>query len=150
MTRPLVSVIVPTYNRPEMLVDCLKSIQYQTYKNVETIVVNDGGVDVKKIIDPLNQQIKITSLEHPANRGMAAARNTGIAVARGKYIAYLDDDDSYLPHHVATQVDFLQNNDCKVAYTDAHRAHIKTVNGRDAVIRRDVSYSIDFDSDRML
>jgi len=147
---PLVSVIVPTYNRPEMLADCLRSILHQTYPNVEIIVVNDGGVDVKKIIDSLNQQNKITSLAHPSNRGMAAARNTGVAVARGKYLAYLDDDDSYLPHHIETLVSFLENNDCKVAYTDAHRAHINTINGRDTVQRRDVPYSIDFDSDRML
>jgi glycosyltransferase involved in cell wall biosynthesis len=147
---PLVSVIVPTYNRPEMLAGCLRSILNQTYPNVEIIVVNDGGADVKKIIESLNQQNKITSLEHHANRGMAAARNTGIAVAKGKYIAYLDDDDSYLPHHIETLVSFLENSDCKAAYTDAHRAHIKTINGREAVKRRDVPYSIDFDSDRML
>jgi glycosyltransferase involved in cell wall biosynthesis len=150
MTRPLVSVVVPTYNRPEMLEGCLRSILDQTYPNVEIIVVNDGGADVKKIIDSLNQQNKITFLEHPANRGMAAARNTGIAAARGKYLAYLDDDDSYLPHHIDTLVNFLENSDCKVAYTDAYRAHIKTINGRKAVKSRDVAYSIDFDSDRML
>jgi glycosyltransferase involved in cell wall biosynthesis len=147
---PLVSVIVPTYNRPGMLADCLKSIQSQTYQNVEAIVVNDGGVDVKKIIESLNRQNQITLLEHHANRGMAAARNTGIGVARGKYLAYLDDDDSYLPHHIETLVSFLENNDCKVAYTDAHRVHIKTIDGQDALQRRDVPYSIDFDSDRML
>src|SRR3990172_13369562 len=79
---PPVSVIVPTYNRPEMLAVCLRSILHQTYPNVEIIVVNDGGVDVKKIIDSLNQRNKITSLAHPSNRGMAAARNTGVAVAR--------------------------------------------------------------------
>jgi glycosyltransferase involved in cell wall biosynthesis len=150
MTPSLVSVIVPTYNRPEMLEECLRSILHQTYPNIEIIVVNDGGVDVRKVIDPLNRQNTITFLEHPANRGMAAARNTGIAVARGKYLAYLDDDDSYLPHHIETLVGFLENNDCKVAYTDAHRAHIKTINGRDAVQRRDLPYSIEFDSDRML
>jgi len=150
MLAPLVSVIVPTYNRPEMLADCLRSILNQTYPNVEIIVVNDGGVDVRKIIDPLNQHNKIISLEHPVNRGMAAARNTGIAVARGKYLAYLDDDDAYLPHHIETLVSFLENNDCKVAYTDAHRAHRKTINGRDTVQKRDVPYSIDFDSDRIL
>jgi glycosyltransferase involved in cell wall biosynthesis len=150
MTRPLVSVIVPTYNRPEMLAGCLRSILNQTYPTVEIIVVNDGGVDVKKTIDSLNQQYKIALLQHPANRGMAAARNTGIAVARGKYIAYLDDDDSYLPHHIETLVNFLENNDCKAAYTDAYRTHIKTINGKDTVERQDVPYSIDFDSDRML
>jgi glycosyltransferase involved in cell wall biosynthesis len=133
-----------------MLADCLKSIQSQTYQNVEAIVVNDGGVDVKKIIESLNRQNQITLLEHHANRGMAAARNTGIGVARGKYLAYLDDDDSYLPHHIETLVSFLENNDCKVAYTDAHRVHIKTIDGQDALQRRDVPYSIDFDSDRML
>jgi glycosyltransferase involved in cell wall biosynthesis len=150
MTPSLVSVIVPTYNRPEMLGDCLRSILHQTYPNIEIIVVNDGGVDVKKVIDPLNRQNQITSLEHTANRGMAAARNTGIAAARGKYLAYLDDDDSYLPHHIETLVNFLEKNDCKVAYTDAHRAHRKTINGRDVVQRRDLPYSIDFDSDRIL
>jgi glycosyltransferase involved in cell wall biosynthesis len=150
MLAPLVSVIVPTYNRPEMLAGCLRSILNQTYPNVEIIVVNDGGVDVKKVIDPLNEKNTITFLEHPVNRGMAAARNTGIAVARGKYLAYLDDDDTYLPHHIETLVSFLENNDCKVAYTDAHRAHRKTINGRDTVQKRDVPYSIDFDSDRIL
>jgi glycosyltransferase involved in cell wall biosynthesis len=147
---PLVSVIVPTYNRPGMLAGCLRSILHQTYPNVEIVVVNDGGTDIRKIIDPLNQQNKITSLEHHSNRGMAAARNTGIAAAKGKYIAYLDDDDSYLPHHIETLVSFLENSDCIVAYTDAHRAHIKTINGREAVKKRDVPYSFDFDSDRML
>lgn len=150
MTRPLVSVIVPTYNRPGMLADCLRSILHQTYPNIEIIVVNDGGVDVRMVIDPLNRQNKITSLEHPANRGMAAARNTGIAAARGKYLAYLDDDDTYLPHHIETLVSFLEKNDCKVAYTDARRAHRKTISGRDAVHRRDLPYSIDFDGDRIL
>lgn len=147
---PLVSVIVPTYNRPEMLSGCLESILGQTYPNIEIIVVNDGGVDVRKIVDSLNRQGKITPLAHSANRGMAAARNTGIAAARGKYLAYLDDDDSFLPRHIEILAGFLETSDFRVAYTDAYRVHRKTIRGKDTVKKRDVPYSIDFDGDRLL
>jgi len=147
---PLVSVIVPTHNRPDLLVASLQSILDQTYKNHEIIVVNDCGVDVAGIVGGLNQQGNITYIRHDRNRGLAAARNTGIKLARGKYLAYLDDDDLFYPDHLETLVDCLESTDFRVAYTDAHRAHQEKQYGRYVTTERDVPYSNEFDPDRLL
>jgi GT2 family glycosyltransferase/Flp pilus assembly protein TadD len=147
---PLVSVIVPTYNRPDMLVETLRSILNQTYSNYEIIIVNDAGVDVENVVTFLNQAGRMTYVRHGRNLGLAAARNTGIKMAKGKYIAYLDDDDLYYPDHLETLLQFLESSEYKVAYTDACRAHQKKVNGRYAVVKQDVPYSFDFDDDRIL
>jgi len=117
---------------------------------MEIIVVNDAGIDVKEIIDSLNRKGNILYAAHPGNRGIAAARNTGIGMATGKYVAYLDDDDVYYPEHIETLVSALENSDYKVAYTDANRGHQRALNGRHAVTRRDVPYSSEFDYDRIL
>jgi GT2 family glycosyltransferase/MoaA/NifB/PqqE/SkfB family radical SAM enzyme/Flp pilus assembly protein TadD len=149
-TTPLVSVIVPTYNRPNQLVIALKSVLGQTYKNLELIVVNDAGTDVENVVSSLRESQPITYIKHGKNRGLAAARNSGIKLARGKYIAYLDDDDLFYPRHVETLVAFLESGEYKVAYTDAYRAHQEKKNGEYVVIKRDVPYSFDFDYDRIL
>lgn len=146
----MVSVIVSTYNRPNMLVQALRSILDQTCKNVEIIVVNDGGVDVEDTITRLNHKNSITYIRHSRNRGSAATRNTGIKVARGKYIAYLDDDDVFYPDHLETLVNFLESSDYEVAYTDAYRAIQEKKDGEFQVTSRDVPYSVDFDYDLIL
>ncbi|MGA1874719.1 MAG: glycosyltransferase [bacterium] len=147
---PMVSVIVPTYNRPDMLADALKSILDQSYQNFEIIVVNDAGIDVENIVTSLNHEGTITYIKHSRNRGLAAARNTGIKVARGKYIAYLDDDDLFYPDHMKTLITFLDGNDYRIAYTDAHRAHQKKNEGKYITLEKDVPYSFDFDCQKML
>jgi radical SAM protein with 4Fe4S-binding SPASM domain len=120
---PLVSVIVPTHNRPEMLVEALQSVLNQTFQDFEILVVNDAGADVRQVVEALNGSGKITYLEHDTNRGLGAARNTGIQHARGKYIAYLDDDDRFYPEHLETLANFLESSHYLVAYTDAYQAH---------------------------
>jgi GT2 family glycosyltransferase/MoaA/NifB/PqqE/SkfB family radical SAM enzyme/Flp pilus assembly protein TadD len=147
---PLVSVIVPTYNRPNQLAVALKSVLEQTYKNLELIVVNDAGSDVENVVSSFQGSQPITYIRHGKNRGLAAARNSGIKLARGKYIAYLDDDDVFYPHHIETLVAFLESSEYKVAYTDAYRAYQEKKNGEYVVIKRDVPYSFDFDYDRIL
>ena len=147
---PLVSVIVPTYNRPDMLVATLQSILDQTYKNHEIIVVNDCGVDVASIVGWLNQQGNITYVKHDRNRGLAAARNTGLKLAQGKYITYLDDDDLFYPHHLETLVTFLETSEYQVAYTDALRAHQAKDKGRYVTTGRDLPYSHDFNADHLV
>lgn len=148
--RPTVSVIVPTHNRPAQLAETLKSILVQSWHDFEIIVVNDAGVDVSPIIGHLNQGNRITSLRHHANRGLAAARNTGIRAAAGKYIAYLDDDDLFYPQHLEMLVTFLEATSFKVAYSDAYRAHQELRDGKYEVTGRDLPYSFDFDYDRIL
>jgi MoaA/NifB/PqqE/SkfB family radical SAM enzyme/Tfp pilus assembly protein PilF len=147
---PLVSVIVPTYNRPDQLKDAIGSIQSQTYKNIEILVVNDNGVDVGERLASMNTGGRITYIRHSRNRGLAAARNTGIRSSKGKYIAYLDDDDIFYPEHIQTLVGFLEKNQSSVAYTDAYRAWQRLENGRCVTFKKDVPYSFEFDYDRIL
>ncbi|MEW6387209.1 MAG: glycosyltransferase family 2 protein [Thermodesulfobacteriota bacterium] len=149
LTDPLVSIILPTYNRPDLLDQALRSIHDQTYRNYEILVINDGGVDVQRVIDSRNGNGNIVYLQHDANRGVAAARNTGIAKAKGKYLAYLDDDDQYYPDHLATLVEFLENRDYQIAYTDAYVVYQRRQGGRYLEVKK-VLYSRDFDGQRLL
>ena len=148
---PMVSVIVPTYNRPEMLKETIKSILAQSYQDYEIVVVNDCGQDVESILSGLNREDgKIVYIKHTQNRGLAAARNTGIMASRGKYIAYLDDDDVFYPDHLETLVGCLEQNAYQVAYTDAYRAHQVYQDGSYKITGRDIPYSIDFLKDILL
>ena len=149
-TQPLVSVIIPTKDRPEMLAQAVKSVLNQTLPDIEIIVINDGGIDVQNVLDPLNLKRNIIYLKHDRNLDRSAARNTGIHAASGKYIAYLDDDDTYHPNHVETLVNFLQNSEHKVAYTDAVMAEQQKQDGKYVTINRTVPYSLDFDNEKIL
>lgn len=147
---PKVSVIIPTCNRPEFLSEALLSVFSQTYMDIEVIVVNDGGTEVESIIASLNKKRKIIYINCDDHRGPSAARNAGIKAARGKYIAYLDDDDIYYPDHIETLVNFLENNEYKAAYTDACCVHQEREGERYVAKKREVLYSFDFDPDLML
>lgn len=149
-TTPLISVIVPTYNRPDTLKTTLESIASQTYKHIEAVVVNDAGEDVSTVVDLFHDRLRIQYLVHPVNKGLAAARNTAIRHASGEYIAYLDDDDIFYQDHIETLVTYLETHDAKVAYTDAYRVCQEKEDGRYIVKQKDVPYSFDFDADRML
>jgi glycosyltransferase involved in cell wall biosynthesis len=133
-----------------MLGECLDSINRQTYPNIEIVVVNDAGQDVYDIVSMQNSRYIIRYVGHPVNKGLAAARNSGIRACHGKYIAYLDDDDIFYPEHVETLVRVLEKGSHKVAYTDAFRAFQRKVNDEYVIEKRDVPYSFDFDRDRIL
>jgi len=125
---PPVSVIIPTYNRPGLLKEAIGSVLDQEYTGFEVIVVNDAGADVGDVIDSFNDK-RIRYLTHPENRGLGAARNTGIKSAKGKYIALLDDDDIYYPNHLREMVGALENSGFKVVYSDALRALQRKMDG---------------------
>lgn len=101
---PRVSVLVPTHNRPELLHRTLESIAAQTYRDVEAVVVNDGGTDVSGVVADFDGRLAVALVTHPVNRGRAGACNSAVVAARGELLAFLDDDDTYFPHHVATLV----------------------------------------------
>ena len=105
--RPLVSVIIPTYNRGWALGEAIESVLAQEYTNFELIVVNDGSTDDTR--DILAGYEGITVLEQ-SNQGVSAARNNGVNCSRGAYVAFLDSDDLWLPQKLSTQVDFFQKN----------------------------------------
>lgn len=105
---PKVSVIIPTYNRSHTIERAITSILNQTLQDFEIIVVDDGSRDdTMGVLDRL-PAARIRSLHHQHNLGPAAARNTGIGVARGEYVAFLDSDDEWLPEKLSEQVDQLQ------------------------------------------
>jgi len=141
---PLVSVIVTTHNRPELLCAALRSILHQTYQDFEIIVVNDAGIDVAPWIRSLGDTERIRLQRHPHNRGVGAARNTGIRLARGKYIAYLDDDDLFYPDHLSVLVDAAERTEHALVYSDANQASYQQSEGHE-LIERKVVYSRDFE-----
>lgn len=94
MTSPLLSIIIPTYNRPYLLTRAVNSALDQTFDNFEVIVVDDASSEPIDLPD--NDRLRVIRL--PENRGGAAARNLGTKAAKGSFINYLDDDDCLLPH----------------------------------------------------
>jgi GT2 family glycosyltransferase/thioredoxin-like negative regulator of GroEL len=118
---PLVSVIMPTFDRPDFLPRAVASVLAQTYPNLELIVVNDAGCPVEDLLRPLDPDGRITYLRLRENRNRSAARNAGLALARGKYVAYLDDDDWYLPTHLERLVGLLEQSGDAVAYSYSER-----------------------------
>ncbi len=146
---PLVSIIIPTYNRPFFLRRAIRSVLNQTWQDLEIIVVNDGGMDLEGVVPELwDSKVRYIRLE--SNKERSVARNVALTQATGKYVSYLDDDDIFYSYHVALLVDFLTNNPkCKFVYSDAYRAHqVKTFYGW-KTIRKDVPYSMDFDPVRL-
>jgi glycosyltransferase involved in cell wall biosynthesis len=112
----MVSVIVPTYNRPGYLARALASIRAQTYRDYEIIVVNDGGEDVARLCELFGP---VNYLALKRNMGLPTARNNGIRRANGRFVAYLDDDDMWLPRHLEKLVAFRLKSRCRLVYSDS-------------------------------
>ncbi len=114
MQTPLVSVIIPTYNRGRLVLDAVKWVQHQTYENIETIVVVDGSKDdTIQILSDYGETLPASRGAHfrivaQDNLGVSSARNNGVQNAFGQIIAFLDDDDPWHPEKVARQVSELQ------------------------------------------
>jgi glycosyltransferase involved in cell wall biosynthesis len=105
-----VSIIMPTYNRGYEIIESIKSVLNQKYKDYELIIINDGGADgVKEITDSFRSD-KIKYYKLKKNMGLSGALNAGILRAQGKYIAYLDDDDVYYPEHLEKLINSFKNN----------------------------------------
>lgn len=111
---PKVSVIIPTYNRAIQVVKAIRSVLDQTYSDLEVIVVDDCSSDnTEEVVKGLNDK-RIIYLRHDINKGGAAARNTGIKAAKGKYIAFQDDDDEWLPEKLEKQIGVFETASYKV------------------------------------
>ena len=103
---PLVSVIIPTYNRADLVRQAVASVKAQTFRDFEIVVVDDGGTDGTCEVLSAGRELRV--LRHPDRRGVAAARNTGVAAARGEWLAFLDSDDLWLPDKLARQISWLE------------------------------------------
>ena len=110
LTPPRISVIITTYNRAKLLPRAVNSVLAQTYNDYEIIIVDDCSQDNTREVIRGFKDPRIQVIRHETNRRSAAARNTGIAHARGEYITFLDDDDECTPTRLADQVSVLDAN----------------------------------------
>ena len=115
---PLVTVVIPTYNRADYIAETIESVLSQTYRNIEVIVIDDGSTDgTAQVVAPFIPRVSYVQQEN-AERG--ASRNHGLRLARGKYVAFLDSDDVWLPTKVADDVAYLEARpDVGLIHTDA-------------------------------
>ncbi len=137
---PRVSVIIPTHNRADLLPRAVSSVLAQTFADYEILIVDDGSSDHTRCVLTGYRNSKIRIFKHVASKNGSAARNTGLSHARGEYIAFLDDDDEWLPTKLANQVAMLDSAPPEVGmlygwmdYLDsegriAYQAH-KTIRG---------------------
>ena len=147
----MVSVLLPTFNRPLYLAQALDSVVRQRYRNLQIIVVNDGGSDVTGVVESFNDP-RIEFISRRQNRGKPFSLNEALARARGKYVAYLDDDDVHYPNHIESLVEALENDgDCGVAYSDLYKVYCRVAaDGRRIALSKVVEVSRDFDRFVML
>jgi glycosyltransferase involved in cell wall biosynthesis len=118
-TPPTVSVVMPAYNVAPYISETLDSVFAQTFVDYEVIVVNDGSPDTTELEQALEPYLARILYLKQENRGAGAARNAGLQAARGKYVAFLDADDVWLPHYLSEQLKFIEEGDYDLVYTDA-------------------------------
>lgn len=130
----MVSVIITTYKRtPEIVQRAAQSVLKQTYKNLELIIVDDSPSTyefrdaVKKMVFSLGD--KVCYIQHENNMGACAARNTGLSCAKGEYVAFLDDDDEWLPEKIEKQVEIVEKDgDVALVYCGRYSYYTKENN----------------------
>src|SRR5919205_1902106 len=111
MSQPLITVIIPTFNRRQWIGECLDSVRAQTYPHVETLVIDDCSSD--GTVEWLRSEPRYSFAKlhvQPRNGGASVARNTGIEMAQGELIAFIDSDDALAPEHVERAVSVFQRD----------------------------------------
>lgn len=127
---PKVSVIIPTYNRADLLPRAINSVLSQTFTAYEIIIVDDCSSDNTQDVIASLSDPRIRQIRHDRNKGQSAAINTGIANARGEYIAFLDDDDEWLPDKLEGQVAVFQSSASDVGLVYGWMDRIEDSTGR--------------------
>lgn len=106
-----ISIVITTYNRAFLLPKSIKSVLCQTFPDFELIIVDDHSSDETPDVVGSFQDPRIRYIRHDRNQGLPASRNTGLQYAEGKYIAYLDDDDEWLPQKLALQLQVMETSE---------------------------------------
>ena len=114
----LVSIIMPSYNTAQYIAESIRSVQAQTYETWELIIVDDCSTDNSdEIVAPFLSDQRIRYLKNSANSGAAISRNYALREAKGRYIAFLDSDDLWLPEKLERQIAFMERNKYHFSYT---------------------------------
>lgn len=114
----LVSIVMPSYNTGQYIADSIKSIQNQTYKNWELIIVDDCSTDNSLEVIRSFSEPRIRLLQNKKNSGAAISRNYALREAKGKWIAFLDSDDTWAPEKLEKQIQFMEKNNYSFTFTD--------------------------------
>ncbi len=147
---PLVTAVITTHNRLELATKAIRSVQSQTYSNLELIVVDDASDrEIKEVLSKLakKENFQYIYIDKADSKGGNHARNIGIREGKGKYIAFLDDDDEWLAEKIQEQVSSLQEHpDCRVCYCgnirDYNYGESQTQGETDALLDGDLSREI--------
>ncbi len=116
---PSVSVIIPAYKTASYIREAVDSVFKQSFSSLEVIVINDGSPDTEDLERELQGfPLNLVYIKQE-NKGAAAARNAGLHMARGEFVAFLDADDRWLPDFLSEQMDFLKRHDADLVYSDA-------------------------------
>jgi glycosyltransferase involved in cell wall biosynthesis len=135
---PVVSVIIPTFNRASLLPRAIESVLSQTFANFELLIVDDRSEDETHQTVARFTDERIRFFQHDVNGGNAAARNTGIQAARGGLITFLDSDDEFLPEFLSTMVAALEGTPASVGFGWAGRYLVRSSNhGSDRFLEPD-------------
>ena len=122
MKENLISVVIPSFNRFSFLVNAVNSVENQTYKNTEIIVINDGSDQKEYYENSFGKNVRIIDMDHnqKEQRGFPSdsIRNIGVENAKGKYIAFLDDDDIWTEKKLEIQIKALESSHCKISSTE--------------------------------
>lgn len=121
-----VSIITPMYNAEQYIVDTIRSVQEQTFKNWEMLLIDDASTDqtINKISEFIEKDSRIKLIRQLENGGAGKARNKGLEKANGRYIAFLDSDDTWSPRKLELQLGFMTENNLAFSYTSYERVHI--------------------------
>jgi glycosyltransferase involved in cell wall biosynthesis len=136
---PNVSVVIPTYNREDVISRAIDSVLKQTYTNFEIIIVDDGSTDnTEEVINELQKQHEEIKYFSQDNAGAAVARNHGIRKADGNYIAFLDSDDQWLPEKLETQLELFRESDqVNIGFVGANKIICKCDSDDQVVSKKD-------------
>ena len=140
-----VTVLISTYNRPELVNRALHSIYAQDYGDFEVILTRDGGCPVDPIPDD-----RLVFIDRDENKGLPYSFNRALEISQGEYICYLGDDDLYYPFHISTLVRALDSTDMDMVYSDLYKVHYKMIDGQMEAMSKNVEISRDFDRMVML
>ena len=129
MKNELITAVIPVYNVEQYLRECVESLFAQTYENIEILAVNDGSTDKSRtILERLSEKDNRLRILDKENGGLSDARNFGIAEAKGRYICFIDGDDTIAPAFIEHLHDAIQDADISVCdmeyvYEDGRREY---------------------------
>lgn len=142
--QPLVSVIIRTCQRPEMLKNAIESIKMQTYKNIQIVIVEDGEATAESMIEKEYSDLNIKYRSTEKRKGRSAAGNLAMSLAEGEYFNFLDDDDILYEKHVETLMDHLVGREELAAYSIAEEQQVLLKDGIQKPKRKTVRFNQPF------